>query len=101
MTPLEQELADLKSFDAGNDLLYGVTLHPAQIVDALKMLYSKRAILRYDTGTGKTLVASAVIKMLSREDSSRRFLMFVKKDQCIQTPKKMMGYLNMPVIASC
>lgn len=101
MTHLEQELIDLKSFDAGNDLLCRVTLHPLQIVDALKMLYSKRAILRYDTGTGKTLVASAVIKMLSREDSSRRFLMFVKKDQCIQTPKKMMGYLKMPVVASC
>lgn len=101
MTILEQELTELKSFDAGNDLLARVTLHPSQIVDALKMLYSKRAILRYDTGTGKTLVASAVIKMLYREDSSRRFLMFIKKDQCIQTPRKMTGYLNLPVISSC
>lgn len=98
---IEEAFIRLQSWDAGNDVLEGVQLHPFQIVDVLKMLYSKRAIVRYDTGTGKTLLAAAAMKLLWREDSSRRFLMFVKKDQLIQTPKKLSDYTGRLVVASC
>lgn len=98
---LEEKLAQLQSWDAGKDVLEGVELHPFQIVDVLKMIYAKRAVVRYDTGTGKTLLAAAAMKFLWREDPTRRFLMFIKKDQMIQTPKKLSDYTGRLVIASC
>lgn len=101
MMEIEEELLSLTSYDAGNNVLNGITLHPLQIVDVLKMLYSKRAIVRYDTGTGKTLLAAAAMKLLWREDPSRRFLIFIKKEQCEQTPKKLLDATGRAVIASC
>lgn len=100
MTELERELIRLQSFDAADNILHGIKLHPLQIADVLKMIYSKRAIVRYDTGTGKTLLAAAAMKLLWNEDSSRKFIMFVKKDQCLQTPKKLQDALGRPVIAT-
>lgn len=100
MLNLEIGLRNLDSYYAGENILHGITLHPKQISDALKMIYSKRAILRYDTGTGKTLVAAAVMKLLLREDQSRCFLMFITKDQCLQTPDKLSNALGVPVIAT-
>ena len=64
MTELERELIGLQSFDAADNILHGIKLHPLQIADVLKMIYSKRAIVRYDTGTGKTLLAAAAMKLL-------------------------------------
>ena len=100
MNELEKELVALKSFDAADSILEGVKLHPLQIVDVLKMIYSKRAVVRYDTGTGKTLLAAAAMKLLWNENPSRKFIMFVKKDQCLQTPKKLQDALRRPVIAT-
>ena len=97
---LEKELINLKSFDAADRILKGVVLHPLQIADVFKMIYSKRAIVRYDTGTGKTLLAAAAMKLLWNEDPQRRFIMFVKKDQCLQTPKKLQDALGRPVVAT-
>lgn len=98
---IESELLKLTSYDAANDVLHGVTLHPLQVVDVLKMLYSKRAIVRYDTGTGKTFLIAAAMRMLWGIDPSKRFLIFIKKDQCVQTPKKLSDVTGRPTIVSC
>ena len=100
MIEIENDLASMQSFDAISNILNGVTLHPLQCIDVMKMLYMKRAIVSYDTGTGKTLLAAAVMQLLWREDSSRRFIIFGMKDQLQQTPKKLESYTGRSVLAS-
>lgn len=85
---IENELILRESFEAVKYILGGVELHDLQCIDIMKMLYQERCIVLYDTGTGKTLLSSAFMKLLKREDSTRKFIMFVKKDQLIQTPRK-------------
>lgn len=97
---VENELCSRNSFDAIKYVLHGIELHDIQCIDVMKMLYAKRAIAIYDTGLGKTLLVSALIKLLCNEDPSRRFIMFVKKDQLIQTPKKMQSYLGKTILTS-
>lgn len=89
MDGIEKELCSMRSYQAISLVLNGITLHPLQCIDVMKMLYRKRCIVIYDTGTGKTLLAAAFIKLLCNEDSKRKFIMLVKKDQLIQTPKKL------------
>lgn len=100
MDQLEQQLCAMDSFIAMDDVLSGVKLHPKQCIDVLKMLYKKKAIVIYDTGTGKTLLAAAFMKMLLKEDPTRRFIFFCKKDQLIQTPKKLESLTGIPVLTS-
>ena len=88
MSNLEKQLCAMESFDSIKYVLNDVELHPKQCIDVMKMLAKKRSILIYDTGTGKTLMVSAAMKLLWNEDPNRKFIMFVKKDQLIQTPKK-------------
>ena len=57
------EILEMDSFIAIQDVLNGVTLHPKQCIDVIKMLYQKRSILIYDTGTGKSLLAAAFMRM--------------------------------------
>lgn len=97
---IEQELCNRTSFEAIKYVLDGIELHDIQCIDIMKLLYEKRAMVLYDTGLGKTLLVSAMIKLLCNEDPSRRFIMFVKKDQLIQTPKKMMSYMNKTILTS-
>lgn len=94
------EILEMDSFIAIQDVLNGVTLHPKQCIDVIKMLYQKRSILIYDTGTGKTLLAAAFMRMLIREDPSRRFIFFCIKDQITQTPKKLESLMGVPVLVS-
>lgn len=100
MTSLEKQLVEMDSFIAINDVLNNVTLHPRQCIDVLKMLAKKKAIVIYDTGTGKTLLAAAFMKMLLKEDPTRRFIFFCTKDQLIQTPKKLEEFTGFPVLVS-
>lgn len=97
---IEKSLAQMNSFDAISNVLDGVTLHPLQCIDVMKMLYSRRAIVSYDTGTGKTLLASAAMQLLWREDPGRKFIIFGIKDQLQQTPKKIEGLTGRAVLAS-
>lgn len=100
MNDFEQELLKMDSYIAINDVLDGVTLHPKQCIDIVKMLYKKKAIVIYDTGTGKTLLAAAFMKLLLNQDPSRRFIFFCKKDQMVQTPKKLESLTGLPVLCS-
>jgi len=95
---IERDLVSMQSFDAISNVLDGIVLHPIQCIDVMKMLYQKRAIVSYDTGTGKTLLAAAVMQLLWREDFKRRFLFFCLKDQLQQTPKKLETLTGRPAI---
>lgn len=97
---IEKALVNGKSFQAITYVLNDIELHDIQCIDIMKMLYSKRCMVVYDTGLGKTLLTAAFIKLLCNEDPSRRFIMFVKKDQLIQTPKKLGDACGKTVIAS-
>ena len=100
MNDFEMELEKLTSFKAIRNVLDGLTLHDLQCADVLKMLYEKRAMVIYDTGTGKTLLTAAAMRLLWNEEPSRRFIMFVKKDQLAQTPEKLKNACGRDVIAS-
>lgn len=100
MNQIENVLCNMNSFKAINDILNGVTLHDLQCIDVMKMLYHKRSIVIYPTGTGKTLLAAAVMECLWRENPSRKFIIFGLKDQLIQTPKKLEHYLGRSVITT-
>lgn len=82
------ELHDMTSFEAIKYVLNGIELHDLQCIDVMRMIHSKRAIVIYPTGKGKTFLASAAMTLLCNEDPKRKFIMLVKKDQLIQTPEK-------------
>lgn len=100
MNQLEKNLCELKSYDAIAGILNGVELHSLQCVDVIKMLYVRKGIVIYPTGTGKTLLAAAMIKLLLDSDRSKHFVMFVRKDQLIQTPEKLKKYLGCEIFCS-
>lgn len=97
---IDNILEKMNSFEAIKNILFGITLHDVQCIDVMKMLYSKKAIVSYDTGTGKTLLAAAVMRLLWNENPSRRFIVFVKKDQLVQTPLKLEAATHKKVIAT-
>lgn len=97
---LVDKLCARNSYAALNDILNGAVLHDLQCIDVLKMLAMKRALVIYDTGTGKTLLAATAMKLLIREDPSRIFLMFVKKDQILQTPRKLKDFAGLSCIVT-
>lgn len=97
---LIDELCKRTSYLAMNDVLADTTLHDLQCVDVLKMIANKKALVIYDTGTGKTLLAAAAMKLLIREDPSRMFIMFVKKDQIVQTPKKLKEFAGLSCVVT-
>lgn len=86
---IEKDLLEMQSFEAIRYVLNDIELHDIQCIDIMKMLYSKRCMVIYDTGLGKTYLTAAFVKLLCNEDASRKFLMLVKKSQLIQTPKKL------------
>ena len=100
MEQLEKELCSMQSYKAIHNVLNNIELHDLQCIDVMKMIYQKRGIAIYDTGTGKTLLASAIIKLLRNECPSRKFIMFVTKDQLLQTPKKIFDASGSTVISS-
>lgn len=97
---LGTELLRMDSYHAINDLLLGIKLHDKQCIDIIKMLYGKRSIVIYDTGTGKTLLAAAVMKLLLNKNPGQLCLMIVKKDQLIQTPQKIETLAGLTVICT-
>lgn len=100
MTGLEEQLASMSSFEAIKDVLHDVHLHDLQCIDIMKMLAAEKAIISYPTGVGKTLMAVAIMRLLSNEDVTRKFLFFGKKDQINQTPAKIEKLCGMPVLAT-
>lgn len=97
---LIDELCKRNSYDALTQFLNDVNLHPLQCIDVLKMIANKRSLVIYDTGTGKTLLAALAMKLLLREDPSRLFVMFVKKDQIVQTPNKLKALAGLSTLVT-
>lgn len=85
---LWDDITELKSYRAFEDILDGIVLEDFQTADLMRSLFFRKFIFSYDTGLGKTLMACAWMKMLKRENPKRRFVMFVKKSQLAQTPRK-------------
>ena len=97
---LVKQLTQRRSYKAVNTILNGAVLHDLQGIDVLTMIANKKAIVIYDTGTGKTLLAAAVMKLLIRENPGRIFLMFVKHDQLVQTPAKLKSFAGLNTLAT-
>lgn len=89
MSSLEEKLCSMKSCESASRVLNGISLISLQTVDVLKALYRRNSIIMYDTGMGKTYIASAYIRMLLNKYPDWHFLMFVKKGQLEQTPDEM------------
>lgn len=100
MSKLEDELASMHSFEAIKFVLNDIELHDLQCIDVMKMLASKRSLVSYSTGCGKTVLAAAVMKLLWNEDPSRKFIFFGTKDQLTQTPRKLEAMCGRKVVAS-
>lgn len=90
----------LQSFDALTDVLKGTSLHPLQCVDVLRALCSKKSIVRYDTGMGKTYIACAWMKCLKNEIPKRRFIFVCKNSQLLQTPSKIRALTGFKVMTT-
>lgn len=97
---LEEELSKMGSFEAIKYVLDGIELHDLQCIDVMKMLASKRAVVSYTTGLGKTVLAAAVMKLLWNENPGRKFVFLGKNDQLTQTPDKLRAMCGRKVIAS-
>ena len=91
------EILARDSVNALRYLLNGYVLDDFQTVDALVAVTRKVAILSHDTGMGKTLIASAIMRMLKNEDERRKFLFVCKVSQLIQTPKDISDATGMSV----
>lgn len=96
---LENQLASMTSFKAIKNVVSGIELHDLQCIDVMKMLCSKRAIVSYATGLGKTVLAAAVMNLLWNEDSSRKFIFIGMSNQRLQTPAKLEAMCKKSVIS--
>lgn len=97
---VEESLCKKQSFDAIKYVLHDIELHPLQCIDVMKMLYNKKSIVVYDTGLGKTILAAAVMKLLWREDPTRKFIFVGMHDQLVQTPQKLENLCGRRVISA-
>lgn len=93
------KISNLKSAHAIRNILNGYVLEDFQCVDVLTALARKESIIGHDTGMGKTLIASAIIKALHNENPERKSLVVVKRNQFEQTPKKIREATGLKVIA--
>lgn len=85
------DYSNVKSYLALNSIFdreQNITLEGFQTVDVLKLLTNKRGILIYDTGLGKTYVASAFMRILNLHDRNAKHIFFCKNSQLEQTPNK-------------
>lgn len=94
-----KDIIDRKSVYALRYVLNGYVLEDFQTVDALTAIVRKVAVLSHDTGMGKTVIASAIIKMLHNQDPNRKFLFVCKVAQFIQTPKDLAKATGLKVLA--
>lgn len=97
------EVHELPEFQAFSECLNGTLLDGFQTVDILRTLLrvvdNKPVILTQDTGLGKTLIVSGVMRLLVNEVPARRFIMFVEFNQLNQTPADLRKYTGLSVLA--
>jgi len=90
-------LHSMNSFKAIEEILYGYQLKDIQCIDVMRALFEKRSLFVYETGTGKTLLAAALMRLLKNAYPDSKFVFVCKKDQLIQTPKKFEDALHFSV----
>lgn len=71
-----------------NNILEGYSLYDFQCVDLLTILANKQALVNYETGMGKTIISSALMKCLHNKDRNNKSIFIMKSIQVLQTPKK-------------
>ena len=84
---LPDDLDKLTKYEAIKDII-NPPLSDDQSIDLLKALCFKRFAACYATGLGKTYLASAYVTALKNKDRKSKILLFVKKSQEEETPKK-------------
>lgn len=87
---LPDDLDKLESYEAIKDIT-NPPLYDFQCVDLLRALWIKRFIPIYETGIGKTYLASAFMKAIRRVNKKAKFIMFIKNSQSKETPRKVYG----------
>lgn len=97
---LEKKLCRMESCKAVSKILEQEHLHNLQSIDVLKMLAHKHALAIYDTGLGKTFLASAIMKMLYNRNHKSKIIMFITKNQLLQTPQKIEKLTKLKVIGT-
>ncbi len=78
--------------------LNNIELEPIQVHGVIRALLEKRVILRYDTGLGKTIMMSVILRGLINAEPNKKRIVFVMKDQETETPKKMAPIVQAPII---
>lgn len=94
---LLKEIENLKSYDAIKDIVPGYELFDFQCVDLLKIMHTKKQVLCYETGMGKTLMAGAMINAVRHIKPNAKFIVFVLKSQLGQTPSKLKEYTGLNI----
>ncbi len=84
--------------DALLAVLGDIALEPIQVHGVIRSLLEKRVILRYDTGLGKTIMMSVILRALINKDPNKKRIVFVMKDQEIETPRKMAPIVQAPIL---
>lgn len=83
-----KELCERESYFPLKYVLRDIELSDWQSIDLAKILYNKKSLLAYDTGLGKTLMASAFMYRVLNINRDKKFIFIGKLDQIRDTPKK-------------
>lgn len=84
---LPDDLDKLTKYEAIKNII-NPPLSDDQSIDLLKALCFKRFAACYATGLGKTYLAAAYVTALRNKDRKTKILLFIKKSQEEETPKK-------------
>ena len=95
------DVVNLKSYDAIANIIDGVTLVNEQTKAIVQCLYNGKALIRGETGTGKTLLSTALMLLIRNRfrkmGKSSKFIFIAKASQLIQTPKKLVNGTDMKI----
>ncbi|GAA0101710.1 hypothetical protein UT300012_24250 [Paraclostridium bifermentans] len=94
-----RRITKMKSCMPFRNILNGYVLEDFQCVDVLTALARKESIIGHDTGMGKTLIASSIIRALHNENHLGKYLVVLKTNQFQQTPAKIRKATGMSVVA--
>lgn len=81
----KSKLVEVPSFESVASCLSGVTLRDYQAEGVIDILKKTRGIIRYPTGAGKTLTASAAIKQVHQKVRAKCLFLTHKKELLHQT----------------
>ena len=92
-----QQLLERGRCDSLKDLCYGITLEWFQTLMVAWILIMRKFICTLDTGLGKTIIASAVMRWLYNSGETKKFLYIAENGGLKQTAKKISEYTGLTV----